>query len=133
MRETAYFVGALLQNSVGQFTKIISVKNGVYGLGGWTTRGNAEKQTVAHKFVNEYGLQYANAKVVSGTSSPKAKAKSDDNADAAGSTNTADDKTAKVKAKLKAMSAKEVKAYAEKLGVDNTGNRADVEKRIIAL
>ena len=60
-------VGAILENSVRQFAKIIAVREGnIYGLSGWTTRESAEKATVAHKFVNSYGLEYAGARVVKG-------------------------------------------------------------------
>lgn len=59
MKLKDYKVGNILKNEVGQFTKIISIKNGVYGISGWTTKGNALKATVAHNFVNGYGLKYA--------------------------------------------------------------------------
>lgn len=64
--KTDFKIGALLENSIGQFTKIINVRNGVYGLGGWATRANAEKQTVAHIHLNGYGLRINGIKVVSG-------------------------------------------------------------------
>jgi len=72
MSESIYAVGQILVNDLRQFTKIISLKNGVYGLSGWTSKENAEKATVAHKFVNVYGLKYANLRVVS--AGPKVKA-----------------------------------------------------------
>lgn len=40
-------IGTILEDtSSGQFTKVINLRNGVYGLGGWVTRKSAEKQTV---------------------------------------------------------------------------------------
>lgn len=58
-------VGAILENPLRQFAKIIAIKNGVYALSGWTSREHAEKATVAYTRVNSYGLMYANVKVVS--------------------------------------------------------------------
>lgn len=49
----------ILENAVGQFTKIISVRNGVYGLSGWTTRANADKATAPAIHRNKYGLDQA--------------------------------------------------------------------------
>ena len=65
-RDTKFPVGAVLANDYGQYTKVISVKNGIYGLSGWMpNRPSAEKSNVAQVFLNVYGLTYANARVVS--------------------------------------------------------------------
>ena len=74
MSESIYAVGQILVNDLRQFAKVISCKNGVYGLSGWSSKENAEKATVAHKFVNVYGLQYANLRVVSTETKAKASA-----------------------------------------------------------
>lgn len=77
MTNKEYKVGSVLKSSVGEFTKIISIKNGVYGLSGWTTLGNASKATVANLFVNGYGLEYAGVTVEkAGTDKATAPAKS---------------------------------------------------------
>lgn len=65
MTTTEYKVGQVLESSHKQFTKIISERNGLFGLSGWTTRANAEKATRAIEFRNEFGLRAAHARVVS--------------------------------------------------------------------
>lgn len=62
---TEYKVGQVLENSRKQFTKVISERNGLFGISGWTMRANAEKATRAIEFRNEFGLRAANARVVS--------------------------------------------------------------------
>lgn len=74
MSKKEFAVGDILINSLKQFTKIISIKNGIYGLAGWTTKDSAEKSTVATKFVNSYGLEYAGVEVFSTTTAKVAKA-----------------------------------------------------------
>lgn len=74
MIDTDFKVGAILVNSMRQYTKVISFKRGVYGLSGWTTRDNAEKATIAHIHVNVHGLTYANARVAT-SDAKKANAK----------------------------------------------------------
>lgn len=69
-----YKPGAILKSEVGQFAKIISVRNGVYGISDWSTKKNAEKATVANKFINAYGLKYANCTVEKSAQAGKAKA-----------------------------------------------------------
>jgi hypothetical protein len=77
-----YKVGSILENSIRQFTKIITAKNGIYGLSGWMSREHAEKATVVRQRMNKYGLQYACVRIVTGsveraapsrTSTPSAK------------------------------------------------------------
>lgn len=67
-----YTVGTILENKVKQFTKVISVRNGVYGLSGWTTLKNAEKATVARLFINSNGTRHAGCKVVKAGTKTKA-------------------------------------------------------------
>jgi hypothetical protein len=74
MTENEFKVGDVLVNDLGQFTKIISLKNGKYGLSGWSTRSSAEKETTARQFLNIYGLKAANLRVLSSASIVKAKA-----------------------------------------------------------
>jgi hypothetical protein len=65
-------VGSILENSIRQFTKVIFLKNGVYGLSGWTSREHAEKATVVRQRVNKYGLQYACVKAVTSSADKSA-------------------------------------------------------------
>jgi hypothetical protein len=123
MRNTVELVvGAILENHLRQYAKIISVKDGVYLLSGWTTRENADKANVGYTRMNIFGLQNAGFKVVS---SPKKSAKA--NAPAS----SKDDKLSKDD--LEKLSAKDVKAYAESIGVDNSGTKKSIIERIIAV
>jgi len=112
-------VGQILENSVRQFTKIISIKNGVYGLSGWSTKDAATKATVAFQHVNGYGLKYAGARVVGGKETP--------------APTTEDDSPKYTKASLKALGKDGLTALAESLGVDATGKMDVVIERILAL
>lgn len=124
-----FVVGMILESPLRQFTKIISFSKGRFALSGWTSREHAEKATVPQIYLNIYGIQQANLRIVSG-SSKKDKAQAP--ASSAGST-TGNKSKKPTKADLKKLSAKEVKALAEKLGVDASGNRPEVEERILSL
>jgi len=119
---TDYSVGAIVQNSLKQFAKVISIKNGLYGISGWTTLPNAEKATIIAKYVNIYGLKYAGAVVVKADSSKATHAKAE---------KTSSEKFTKTQ--LNKMNAQEVKDLATKLKIDNSGNKKDVIERILAI
>lgn len=123
MSKVVYKVGDLLLNSVGQYTRIISIHANRFGLSGWTTKVNAEKANVATKFVNIYGLEAAQVKVVGkGTSK-----KSDDSAS---EDETGSDDKKPTKASLNKLNAQAVKDLAGSLGIDNEGTRAVVLERL---
>lgn len=104
-----YKVGDILENSIRQFAKVISIKNGIYGLSGWTSKENAEKATVAYKYVNGYGLSYAGVKLISSGSSKKTEAPS-------------------VKASSKTTTTKESKPKAKATGGKSTKKSAKASK-----
>lgn len=117
-------VGAILENGIRQFAKIISIKDSIYNLSYWTPyKANAEEATVGYVRVNIYGLESAGVRVV--TKAPKSK----------------DETSAPVeskeeefsKAKLKKMTSDEIKSLAEKLGVSAEGKKADVIERILEI
>jgi len=116
MRETDLKVGAIIENSVRQFTKIISIRKGIYGLSGWTNRANAEKATVAHKFVNIYGLRNGGIQVVKGSSKGSANAPAETKGDKATNKPT--------KAEITKLSADDAKALLKK----ETGTEVDTGK-----
>lgn len=68
-----YKVGTILKTPQGLFTKVISCKNSVYGLSDFSNRVNAEKATRADRYINIYGLEYANVQVVGITKTEVAK------------------------------------------------------------
>lgn len=71
-------IGSILETPTGEFAKVINVRNGVYGLSGWTNRKNAERATVAHVHMNGRAIRNnSDIKVMSATSSKAAPAKSD--------------------------------------------------------
>lgn len=60
-----YALGTILVNKLGEYTKVISLRNGIYGITGWVKKQKqAEKATVATKFVNKFGLKYAGASII---------------------------------------------------------------------
>jgi hypothetical protein len=118
-------VGQIIENSLRQFTKIISVRNGIYGISGWASRESAEKATVAHKFVNKYGLAYANAVIVKGSKASVSKPTETDE-----SSEPATDKLSK--SAINKLNAADAKALAEKEGLSIEGNAKDVKERLCA-
>ena len=64
-KDKEYVVGSILKAQDGTYTKIISEKRGVYGISGWSQQRSAKESTVAHKFINKYGLRFANVQVIS--------------------------------------------------------------------
>jgi hypothetical protein len=110
-------VGDLLINTVGQFTRIISVQANRFGLSGWTTRVNAEKANVATKFVNIYGLEAAQVRVVGKGTSKKTE-------DSASEEKGSDDNKP-TKASLNKLNAKAVSELTESLGIEVASTRAE--------
>lgn len=113
--DNKFKVGMILENPIRQFSKIISRKNGVYGLSEWSNRINAEKATVAYIHLNIYGLQYANVRVVE-TGKGKSKPNDTINIEKISEPEIKPVKEIKTKAKTKIIKAKTktVKAKKEK-------------------
>lgn len=119
MSDRSLKVGDVVVNEVRQYAKILSFSNGVYGLSGWTTLGNAEKATVVQKFLNTYGVSQANLRLVKGAVEDDAPASFDDS--------TGEKPT---KSALKKLSADAVKELAVKLGLDAEGNKTNVLEKL---
>lgn len=64
-------VGEILVNSLGEYTKVITAGDDVYGISGWTPLKVAQKAKVAETTINIYGLEATGAKSYRGTA-PKA-------------------------------------------------------------
>lgn len=124
MSQKEFKVGQIIKNSLNQYTKIISHNRGVYGLSGWTNQKSAEKATVAVKYVNKYGLQYANAMVVSG----KGKGKSESNAP---DTDNASNSDAPTKASIAKLSADEAKDLLKKETGDEVETGKEAKERLV--
>lgn len=120
-------VGAILENRLRQFCKVISVRNGVYGLSGWTTRAHAEKATITQVHLNVYGLRNASVKVVSGSSESEP---TQESAPETEETEVAEEGLSEKE--LNKLSADDLKELAETMGVEYT-NKKDTVERIIAL
>lgn len=121
---TEFKVGQILENSLRQFTKIVSIRNGIYGITGWMSRESALKSNVVHKFVNIYGLQYAGSKVVKGgkTSAPEVE----------GNGKTDADLDTPSKSSINKLVAADAKALAEKEGLSSEGTAKEVKERLVA-
>lgn len=109
-------VGAILENDLRQFTKVISFKRGLYGISGWTSKANAEKATVAMQFLNSFGMKFANIRVVKTTGSKVAPLTRESA------------KSAKpTEAQLNKMSAADVKALADSMGIKAPTKKEAIE------
>ncbi len=117
-KDIVYKVGDICENTIRQFTKIISVRDNIFGLSGWTNRANAEKSTIAIKFLNIYGMESAGITVVKGSSKKDAPSSSE-NTD-----------TKPTKSSLSKLSAPAVKELCEKFGLSTDGIKADMLDRL---
>lgn len=119
-KKLAFKVGDIVKNSVGQFTKILSIKDERYGLSGWATLPNAKKSTVVTTFLNVFAMEELDLETVSGS-----KDDSTSSNDQTGGSNDdkSDDKP--TKSALSKLSAEEVKAKAVELGLNADGNKAE--------
>lgn len=116
-----YIIGTIIENRLKQFAKVLSSKNSVYGLSGWTTRKNAEKATVITHFLNEFGMRGAGVKVVSGKEVAKEEKKKEE-ADEPEFTKTA----------LNKMSAAEVKELAGQRGFKKSLSKKELIELLTA-
>ena len=106
-----YTVGTILTNKLGEFTKVISLRNGIYGITGWVKKQKkAEEATVATKFVNKFGLKYAGVSIIK-------KGKVSKEAPKETEPETGDDD----ELDLTKAKGDDLKAYAEKNDIDITG------------
>lgn len=112
-KEVTLKVGDVIKNEVGQFTKVISINDGRYGLSGWTTLTNAKKATMVTTFLNEFAIETLAFDIID--------AESDDEL------HTSDDQDTDEVSKeaLAKLSAKEVKAKAVELGLNADGTKAE--------
>lgn len=82
MSKTIYKVGDIIKNSIGQFTKVIGITNGtMFALSGWSNLKSAKEATVATIFLNIYGLEACDAKVVGSDKTSDDDHSSDDDGD----------------------------------------------------
>lgn len=102
-----YTVGTILKNSAGQFTKILEIREGRYGICGWTTLKGAQESEVVTLFLNEFGIEACEPEVVEAGSVESDDTASDDNADAK-----------PTKSKLKKLSEDDLKALAVEKGIE---------------
>lgn len=111
--------GDILQIPEGKFTKVIYVKNGVYGISGWTfSRRGAEKGNTAFKRINKFGMRNLGAKKVS-SDEPVEKDEMPEREDKY------------TKSQLNGMLKDEVVEIAEELGFKKSGTKKEVIERII--
>ena len=131
--DKAYKVGTILENSLRQFTKVISVRRGVYGISGWSARKSAEKATVATKFVNRYGLKFAGAKVVTkGGSAKKSTAKASTSSKSANAPADKGSKSTATKTAPKSKAGKTAKTAAKKTAAKKTASKKSTAKKTTA-
>lgn len=61
-------VGVVIKSSTGQYAKVVSEQNSVYGLSDWTNLEGAKRANVANRYININGLRYAGVTVVTSKS-----------------------------------------------------------------
>lgn len=125
MSSKTYKAGTILSNKLKEFTKVISEKNGIYGISGWVRReSDAKKATVATKFINKFGLKYAGVKIVkAGSKTEDAPSDVEETAEN-GDENVID---------LTKAKGDELKAYAEENDIDisDLDKVKDIRERVI--
>lgn len=110
--EKVYKVGTILKASSGEYTKIISYRNGVYGISGWASLVSAKKATVVQKSINAYGFQNANARVVSAGKETEEKSSPED-----------------LTQKEETLTVPKLKELLKEAGLTVSGNKAQLEER----
>lgn len=112
-------IGAILKSTDGFYTKVISTRNGIYGITGWArNKKGAIESTVALKFVNSYGLQYGNVEVVEEGKEEAAP----------------EPQAGETALDLSKAKGDDLKAYAEENGIDISGAKSvkDIREIVIA-
>lgn len=124
-------VGTILENTIREFTKVISVKGGMFGLTGWnSSRKDVEKSTVITIVLNAFGIEATEAKIVGQVGKVKAEEPKDASVDPNASTEPKEDELLPTKASLTKLSAEAVKALAIELKLNAEGNKGDVLERL---
>jgi len=129
-KKSAFKVGDIVKNEVGQFTKILSIVDNRFGLSGWSTLPNAKKATVVTTFLNIFGMEALDLEVISGGTSKESTPTETKDANT-----TTDDKDVvekPTKTSLTKLSAEEVDALAESLGISTEGTKPEVLERLFA-
>lgn len=130
-KKVTFKVGDIVKNEVNQFTKILSIIDNRFGLSGWTTLPNAKKATVVTTFLNIFGMEALELEVVSKDTS-KESAPTETKDDANAPTNDKDVVEKPTKSALTKLSADEVDALAESLGISTEGTKPEVLERLFA-
>lgn len=110
-------VGTILENSIREFTKVLVVKDGMYGITGWSNLKGTKDAKVVVTYLNAFGLESAEVKIVKGDKPVVANAPA----------TTGD---APTKASLGKLSAEEVKALAVELKLDAEGTKPEILERL---
>lgn len=104
-----------MENSIREFTKVLVIKDGLFGISGWTNLKNAKESKVVVTYVNSFGLESAEVKIVKGGDK-------EDSSNAPGDDTKSETPN---KSSLAKLSAEEVKAKADELGLVSTGTKAE--------
>lgn len=120
-KELSFEVGQIIKNSIGQFTKILSIKDNRYGLSGWSTLPNAKKANVVTTFLNVFGLENCEVEITDEVS----------DVEASDEAPTSEDEKV-TKKSLKALDVEELTALAEKEGVelDEADKKGDILEKL---
>lgn len=112
-------VGQIIKNSIGQYTKIVSVNDNRFGLTGWSNLANAKKSNVVTTFLNIFGLENCEVEIT------------DEVSDESEVAPTTEDKKV-TKKSLKELDVEELTALAGTLGVeiDESDKKGDILEKL---
>lgn len=110
-------VGTILENSIREFTKVLVIKDGMYGITGWSNLKGTKDSKVVVTYLNSFGIESTGATIVKGDKPVVANA-------------PAPTSDAPTKTSLGKLSAEEVKALAVELKLDAEGTKPEILERL---
>lgn len=117
-------VGTILENSVREFTKVLVIKGGMYGITGWSNLKGTKDADVVVTYLNSFGLEACEVKIVKGDKPVVANAPA--------TTENAPEGDKPTKTSLGKLSAEEVKALAVELKLDAEGTKPEILELLFA-
>lgn len=115
-------VGTILENSIREFTKVLVIKDGMFGITGWSNLKGTKDSKVVVTYLNSFGIESTGAKIVKGDKPVVANAPA--------TTGNAPEGDKPTKASLGKLSAEEVKALAVELKLDAEGTKPEILERL---
>lgn len=71
-KKLKFEIGQIIKNSFGQFAQIISIKDDMFGLTGWSSLVSAKKSNVVTTYINIFGLESCEVEITDEVADPDA-------------------------------------------------------------